>query len=567
MVSTSKEINQAAILAENEALRKEIEKLKQCKRYGLVWEDHPEALDKKNIIPLLAKDDGLSLPVIADKKQNYLIEGDNYHALKALQHTHRSAIDVIYIDPPYNTGNEFVYNDKIVDREDSFRHSKWLSFMEKRLKLARELMSDDGVIFISIDDNEQAQLKLLCDAVFGEANFINNITVKMSELKGFKMKYINDRYPKIKETVLFYAKDKSSKLSLNMEYKLKDNMERYEKYYTNSIENMDLDVSKWTLVSSRAAANPGDKVYLVSRDKELDIDVPVNSFYKHTNNAGNVEILYNKEGSMKKVLFLKDNMYEPIGDLWTDISTINLNKEGAVNFDNGKKPLKLIKRIINSFGSKNATVLDFFAGSGTTGHAVMELNKEDGGDRNFILCTNNEVSDDLVRTHFFNEGHITKNNKTEFNKFVKEHPDVHQAFLESEAYESLGIARAVTRERIKSTIEGYTTPKGKDVEGLPNNLTYLKTKEFDKKEQYGFDRNVLANLAYNSHILKYPELNYESFQVDAFTDIDAIKLTTSKQPVAFVNTRDRESLADIVEQLTSRFGNKVIIETLESYFN
>src|SRR5699024_102428 len=170
---TTKEINRDAILAENEALRKELEKLKQCKRYGLVWEDHPEVLDKKNIIPLLAKDDGLSLPVIADKKQNYLIEGDNYHALKALQHTHCSAIDVIYIDPPYNTGNEFVYNDKIVDKEDLFRHSKWLSFMEKRLKLARELMSDDGVIFISIDDNEQAQLKLLCDAVFGEANFIS----------------------------------------------------------------------------------------------------------------------------------------------------------------------------------------------------------------------------------------------------------------------------------------------------------------------------------------------------------------------------------------------------------
>src|SRR5699024_10022155 len=180
---------------------------------------------------------------------------------------------------------------------------------------------------------------------------------------------------------------------------------------------------------------------------------------------------------------------------------------------------------------------------------------------------NNEVSSEQVRGHFYSTGHIAKNNKTEFNKFVKEHPDVHQAFLESEAYESLGSARAGRRERTKRVSEGYTTPKGKDVEGLPNNLTYLKTKEFDKKEQYGFDRNILANLAYNSHMFKYPELNYESFQVDAFTDIDAIKLTTSKQPVAFVNTRDRESLANIVEQLTIRFGNKVIIETLESYFN
>src|SRR5699024_3229319 len=155
---------------------------------------------------------------------------------------------------------------------------------------------------------------------------------------------------------------------------------------------------------------------------------------------------------------------------------------GGKIFDHPKN-MELISYLVDRHTNISATVLDFFAGSGTTGHAVMELNKEDGGNRNFILCTNNEVSDDLVRTHFFNEGRIKKNNKTEFNKFVKEHPDVHQAFLESEAYESLGIARAVTRERIKRVIEGYTTPKGKDVEGLPNNLTYLKTKEFDKKEQ------------------------------------------------------------------------------------
>lgn len=111
-----------------------------------------------------------------DQPTHILIEGDNYHALAVLNYTHKEKIDVIYIDPPYNTGNkDFVYNDKYVDKEDGYRHSKWLNFMEKRLKLAKNLLTDKGVIFISIDDNEQSQLKLLCDLVFGEQNFISQI--------------------------------------------------------------------------------------------------------------------------------------------------------------------------------------------------------------------------------------------------------------------------------------------------------------------------------------------------------------------------------------------------------
>lgn len=103
----------------------------------------------------------------ADDVDHLIIEGDNYHLLSVLNYTHKGKIDVIYIDPPYNTGNkDFIYNDTYVDKEDDFRHSTWLSFMSKRLKLAKELLKDDGVIFISIDDNEQAQLKLLCDEIF-----------------------------------------------------------------------------------------------------------------------------------------------------------------------------------------------------------------------------------------------------------------------------------------------------------------------------------------------------------------------------------------------------------------
>jgi adenine-specific DNA-methyltransferase len=171
-------------------LIKEIDALRKQKTYGLVWEKDKtiekfdyfinwagdktkEVFKEANMFPVLKE--VKSKDITTDKTDDYniLIEGDNYHSLATLNFTHNKAIDVIYIDPPYNTGNkDFKYNDHYVDKEDGYRHSKWLSFMEKRLKLARNLLKDTGVIFISIDDNEQAQLKILCDEVFGEDNFV-----------------------------------------------------------------------------------------------------------------------------------------------------------------------------------------------------------------------------------------------------------------------------------------------------------------------------------------------------------------------------------------------------------
>ena len=150
--------------------------LRKQKRYGLVWEDKPEDVEERlrEELPVLVEDASKAIiSTEADAPNHILIEGDNLEALTALAYTHEGKIDVIYIDPPYNTGNkDFVYNDHYVDKEDSYRHSKWLSFMSRRLKIAKQLLSDKGVIFISIDDNEQAQLKLLCDEVFGEQNFV-----------------------------------------------------------------------------------------------------------------------------------------------------------------------------------------------------------------------------------------------------------------------------------------------------------------------------------------------------------------------------------------------------------
>lgn len=153
--------------------------LRENKTYGLVWEDKPEDVEERlrDELPILTE-----VPEYAitsedkDAPNHILIEGDNLEALATLAYTHEGKIDVIYIDPPYNTGNkDFIYNDSYVDKEDSYRHSKWLSFMSRRLKIAKKLLSDHGVIFISIDDNEQAQLKLLCDEIFGADRFITNL--------------------------------------------------------------------------------------------------------------------------------------------------------------------------------------------------------------------------------------------------------------------------------------------------------------------------------------------------------------------------------------------------------
>ena len=184
--------------------------LRKQKKYGLVWEDKPEDVEERlrEELPVLVEDSGKAIiSEEADAPNHILIEGDNLEALTALAYTHEGRIDVIYIDPPYNTGNkDFVYNDEFVDKEDSYRHSKWLSFIAKRLRIAKRLLSDRGVIFISIDDNEQAQLKLLCDEVFGNDNKIGVLPTIMN-LKGNQDEF---GFAGCHEYTIVYSKKKDS---------------------------------------------------------------------------------------------------------------------------------------------------------------------------------------------------------------------------------------------------------------------------------------------------------------------------------------------------------------------
>jgi adenine-specific DNA-methyltransferase len=165
-------LSKEKLLDEIERLKRE---LKKRKKYGLVWEKKPEDVVEicKKSLPVLKEVKNKAIINDENKPINLLIEGDNYHALSVLNYTHEKKVDIIYIDPRYNTGSkDFIFNDSYVDKEDSYRHSKWLSFMEKRLKLARSLLKATGIIFVSIDDNELSQLKSIMDDIFGENNFI-----------------------------------------------------------------------------------------------------------------------------------------------------------------------------------------------------------------------------------------------------------------------------------------------------------------------------------------------------------------------------------------------------------
>lgn len=365
-------------------------------KYGIVWdkEKEPEQIvvdcDKK--IPILIEDKKNEIKNSGE--ENILIEGDNFHSLSVLNYTHNNSVDVIYIDPPYNTGNkDFIYNDRYVDFEDGYKHSKWLNFMEKRLKIARNLLSNNGVLFISIDDNEQAQLKLLCDKIFGENNVETMIWDKITgnENAGSGKMKITLRFRRDHEYVIVCYKRKENSI-FNKPLRIRKTKNEYG--------NIDNDPrGNWIsseICKSEEKSNPKGKNYFtlvtpsglkITRqwhysEKELDKLIADNRIYF---------------GNGKIIPRLKRFLNEPAGVTPSSIiqgiaSQTDGNRElnsMDLIFDN-PKPSELIKWLIEISSKKDSIILDFFAGSGTTGEAVLKLNSEDGGKRKFILCTNNE---------------------------------------------------------------------------------------------------------------------------------------------------------------------------------
>lgn len=369
----------------------EIEVALNEKKYGLVWENHVENVDIliDKSIPVL--EDIIERKIELNNKTpyNFLIEGDNLHALKILEKTHRGKVDVIYIDPPYNTGSkDFIYDDNYVNIDDSYRHSKWLSFMSKRLILARLLLKKSGFIAISIDDSEQAQLKLLCDEIFGEGNFIAELIWKKKKGGGNDSKYIATEH----EYIIVFAKDKT--------------------HLDNIFIPHDVDYIKRYKECDEKGRFFWDTFKRKSGKQYYPIKCPDGTILEYDDNGDRISWLRSEERFYKdlaegEVRLIKVNdkwsvhfkQRMPIGkkprsildDLGTTADGTALLEKVLMKtgiFDN-PKPIELIKHLI-SYKPKDSLVLDFFAGSGTTGHAVMELNQSDGGNRRFILCTNNQ---------------------------------------------------------------------------------------------------------------------------------------------------------------------------------
>lgn len=467
-------------------MEEELKKVKKQKKYGLVWEDHPETSLLQTAIPLLKERTDLSL--IKDKKNinHMLIEGDNYHSLKSLLYTHKGLIDVIYIDPPYNTGNkDFVYNDSFVDVEDGFRHSKWLSFMEKRLKLAHQLLSDNGVIFISIDDNEQAQLRLLCDEIFNEKNFISNILWRKTGQQQNNGKNISI----VTEYIYCYSKNLYNNLNKKKDLLKKESLldrkgiNAYNKkdengfFRLNPIQDKTLGKHIYELINPITNEIIYSDKWRVSLEKFKELEKENLIYWTKS--------LPNK----KKYLDLNQGVLPNniIDNIFNEKANSELKDILGDNKFSYPKPVNLIKWLINLHENKDAIILDFFAGSGTTGHAVMELNQEDGGQRQFILCTNNEVSTDKEIEYLIDKKLISS--KKEFKNFKL--TEEYQQFVESDNYQLLGIARQVTYERLKRVMEGYTTPNGKEVAGLEgNNLHYYQTNAFSDTSRKITDEEV-----------------------------------------------------------------------------
>ena len=387
------------------------------KKYGLVFEEHREKIDEllEENAPVLVEQEDLFID--NGGEMNFLIEGDNLAALKLLEKTHKGKIDVIYIDPPYNTGNkDFIYDDDYVDSDDEFRHSKWLSFMEKRLKIAKKLLSDAGVIFISIDENEKNALKIQCDEYFGEENYIADFCWR-------KKTGANDSkdISVLTEYILCYTKNRKFTLEKDIwnhdsstrdesRFKLSDEFESIRgKFYFDTLDRGGLQYSD--SMNFGIEAPDGGIIYPNGRktffndgwiwkwSKEKIQWGIKNKFLEFVESNKSSGSKYTIKYKVYQNVDNEGNLRKKIGRAYSNLILDPINQIGNSEINNifhtpnvfsNPKPIGLINYLLLTINNKNSVILDFFAGSGTTGHAVMKLNAEDGGNRKFILCTNNE---------------------------------------------------------------------------------------------------------------------------------------------------------------------------------
>lgn len=531
-------------------LKKKIEKyetieLKQ-NRFGLVWLDVPEAFedDVENKLPILEEVPSLAINSEDDKPTHLLIEGDNYHALTCLNYTHKDKIDVIYIDPPYNTGSDgFKYKDKRYLKEfpdgtevpidHPLRHSYWLSFMKKRLELAKFLLKDEGTIFISINEEEFAQLKLLCDEIFEPQNYLTTFTIKVRHeeriLKGDK------DFHEVVEYLLMYRRSKAYKTIK----KIYDNTSVKDYIYQIIEKNKNPKTVKFGNKLVKVFDPNQYEIRKIQANKDNLKRINIRGSLKEGNSSGRFYMKYLEPLKTQGVLYRVPDMggdkfgyryfLTPLngkrvnGDYFQgvplDIKAFkevpypnyfdfekefnNVGYEGGVDFGGGKKPIEFIKQLLKiGSNKKEALILDFFAGSGSTGHAVMTMNDEDNGKRRFILITNN---DEIANG--------------------KKHK-----IMTDKCY-----------PRIKNAIHGYNQKKG-----LGNSIRYFKTAFVGKNNILEADDADKIDLAHNAGgMLAIAENTFDQVEQNNYWQI----FENNKQYTAVYFREEFGKFDDFVERI------------------
>lgn len=422
----------------------EIESELNAKKYGLIWEQHEEAVDvmMRTHIPVFTEDAGKEITTSAGGVYNFLLEGDNLHSLRLLEKTHRGRIDVIYIDPPYNTGNkDFRYDDAFVDSNDGFKHSKWLSFLAARLEIAFRLLSETGCILISINDIEYAQLKLLCDDIMGEQHYIGTFIWKSRQNKdnrnitGISVDH---------EYILAYAKHEGIR-------NFKGGERQTERY-----SNPDNDPrGPWTSGNMVGIATEAQRPNLhydfIDHRTGVNYGKPLMGWRYDRNTMKRLvdedRIIFPEtpKGRPRRKVFLSDvkevrpGFSSIVGDnIYTRNGTSDIVSIFGERVFDFPKPTELLIELLEQTTQKDSIILDFFAGSGTTAQATLSLNQKDGGNRTFIICTNDENS----------------------------------------------ICENVTYPRVKTVITGKRSDGSTYSDGIPANLKYYRTDFVARDEEY-----------------------------------------------------------------------------------
>lgn len=575
-------------------LIKVIEKLQSRKKYGLVWDEERTKekfeKDSENAIPVLSAVKEKSIATNNNSQTHILIEGDNYHALSVLNYTHQNNVDLIYIDPPYNTGKQdFKYNDKWVDEEDGFKHSKWLSFMSKRLRLTKQLLKEDGLFIAHIDEHESSTLNLLLDDIFGEENNLGVIVWDKKNPKGdargvaaqheylfvyaknasevFKTEKI--QRPKrnalkiIEKANELFARKNSVDLPSDLKiiakkYKLpKELLEEYKREVNLEVINSEFQewIKKQSFSGGETAYSKiddsGDVYRLVSmawpNKKKAPADYFIPLIHPITGKACPIPgrgwrnppvtmkllldkglIVFGKDESVQpqRKYLLKENMFENIPSILSfGRSDDSLLRNMDVEFEN-PKPVEFCKQIIEWFSPKDGIILDFFAGSGTVAHAVLDLNKNGDSNRQAILSTNNELNG--------NEASVLKKG------------------LPKEKWDEYGICRYITYPRIAKAIEGYTNSSGIKVPGLGGDLRYCKT-TFVRRSLNKDDLKIKITLKCTEMLCIKEGVYKETFDSENYRIFN-----NGEKVLAVYYSLDREKLETLKSELKNLQGEKIL---------